>query len=100
MQESLTFAPTLEIQHFRLVAMHDAYSTLPLDNVSYQVHKGQPKEAIETLERGRGLLWPEMRGLRTSMDQLRIGDAHLAEKLADVNRNLEALTTLDSGDPR
>jgi CHAT domain-containing protein len=96
MQDSLTFAPTLEIQHFRLVAMPRGYSTLPLDYASYLVHEGQLEKAIETLERGRGLLWSEMRGLRTSVDQLRIFDASLAEKLSDVKRDLEALTTLGS----
>jgi CHAT domain-containing protein len=42
-------------------------------------------------------LWSEMRGLRTSIDQLRIVDAHLADKFAAINRDLEALTT--SGSP-
>ncbi|KAI0289450.1 hypothetical protein BC826DRAFT_1031894 [Russula brevipes] len=72
MQESLTFSPTLEIQHSRLVSMRHHYETLPLGQASYQVHTGQLKQAIETLERGRGLLWSEMRGLRTSLDQLRV----------------------------
>ena len=61
MQESLSFAPTLEIQHFRLVAMRDQCEKLPLDYASYLVQVGQLKQAIETLERGRGLLWSEMR---------------------------------------
>ncbi|KAH9966305.1 CHAT domain-containing protein [Russula compacta] len=56
MQESLSFAPTLEIQHFRLVSMRDKYEELPLDYASYLVHIGQLEGAIETLERGRGLL--------------------------------------------
>jgi hypothetical protein len=93
MQESLTFSPTLEIQHSRLVSMRHHYETLPLGQASYQVHIGQLKQAIETLERGRGLLWSEMRGLRTSLDQLRVVDLTLAEKLADVNQDLDALTT-------
>ena len=71
MQESVSFAPTLEIQHFRLVTMRDEYEKLPLDYASYLVQIGQLNQAIETLERGRGLLWSEMRGLRTSIDQLR-----------------------------
>ncbi|KAI0283874.1 CHAT domain-containing protein [Russula brevipes] len=69
MQDSLSFAPTLEIQHFRLVE-HD-FKRLPLDHASYQVHIGQLEQAIETLEQGRGLLWSEMRGFRTSIEQLR-----------------------------
>ena len=97
MQESLAFAPTLEIQHFRLVAMRDQYEKLPLDYASYLVEIGQLKQAIETLERGRGLLWSEMRGLRNPVDQLRALNLPLAEKFAAVNRDLESLTT--SGSP-
>ena len=93
MQDLLTFAPTLETQHFRLVAMRNHIETLPLDYASYRIHIGQVDEAIETLERGRGLLWSEMRGFRTSIDHLRIVDLTLAETFADVNRELEALTT-------
>ena len=96
MKESLSFAPTLEIQHFRLVAMRDGYERLPLDYASYLVQIGRLKQAVETLERGRGLLWSEMRGLRTSIDQLRAVNLPLAEKFAAVNRDLEALTTSDS----
>ncbi|KAH9959332.1 CHAT domain-containing protein [Russula dissimulans] len=93
MQESLTFAPTLEIQHFRLVSMRDYYQKLPLNHASYHINTGQLENAIETLEQGRGLLWFEMRGLRTSVDHLRVVDSSLAEKFTAVNRNLEALTT-------
>jgi CHAT domain-containing protein len=97
MQDTLAFAPTLEMQHRRLVSMRDYVERLPSDYASYQVHTGQIKEAIETLEQGRGLLWSELRGMRTSIDQLRRVDSHLAEKFATVNRDLEALTT--SGTP-
>ena len=93
MRDSLTFAPTLEIQHFRLVTMRGDYETLPLDYASYQVHMGQLEQAIETLERGRGLLWSEMRGLRTSIDQLGEVNSPLARKFTAVNQDLEALTT-------
>ncbi|KAI0255232.1 hypothetical protein BJV78DRAFT_1279434 [Lactifluus subvellereus] len=37
MQDTLYYAPTLEIQHFHLVTMRDIYETLPLDYASYQV---------------------------------------------------------------
>jgi CHAT domain-containing protein len=96
MQESLAFAPTLEIQHIRLVSMREYYETLPLDYASYLVHTGRLEQAIETLERGRALLWSEMRGLRTSIDQLCAADSALAEKFAAVNRELEMLTTSSS----
>ena len=97
MQESLSFAPTLEIQHFRLVTMREQYEKLPLDYASYLVQIGQIMQAIETLERGRALLWSEMRGFRTSIDQLQAVNLPLAEKFAAINRDLEALTI--SGSP-
>jgi len=98
MQDLLTFAPTLETQHFRLITMRNHIETLPLDYASYQVHIGQINKAIETLEQGRGLLWSEMRGFRTSIDYLRIVDLPLAETFAGVNRELEALTTSNPAD--
>ena len=97
MQDSLSFAPTLEIQHFRLVAMRDQYEKLPLDYASYLVQIGQLRRAIETLEQGRGLLWSEMRGLRASIDQLRAVNLPLAKAFTAINQDLEALTT--SGSP-
>jgi len=98
MQEPLVFAPTLEIQHFRLAAMHDDHKKLPWDYAEYQIKIGRLEKAIETLERGRGLLWSEMRGLRTSIDRLRLVDVQLADKFAALNRDLKALST--SGPPR
>ena len=92
MQDTLTFAPTLDIQHSQLVTMRDSYENLPLDYASYCVSIGQLPRAIETLEQGRALVWSEMRGLRTSIDQIRAKDSHLADKFAAVNRDLEMLT--------
>ncbi len=92
MQASLTFSPTLDIQHSRLIAMGDKFKTLPLDYTSYQIRTGRLKRAIEILERGRALLWSEMRGLRTSIDHIRLADPHLADKFAAVNQDLETLT--------
>jgi len=92
MQDTLTFSPTVDIQHSRLVSMHDHYGTLPLDCASYQVYTGQLQRAVETLERGRALIWSEMRGLRSSIDQLRAFDSDLADKFAAINQDLEVLT--------
>ena len=41
MQDDLTFIPTVDIQHSRLVEMRDNYKTLPLDCASYHVQIGQ-----------------------------------------------------------
>ena len=92
MQVRLTLAPTLDKQHSRLAVMDDDLKGLSLDYASYQMSAGRLEQAIETLERGRALLWSEMRGLRTTVDQIRSADRHLAEKFATVNRDLEALT--------
>jgi CHAT domain-containing protein len=96
LKDSLVFGPTLEIQHYRLVSRRVDYETLPWDYASYQIDIGELKQAIETLERGRGLLWSEMRGLRMSVDQLRLVNSPLAERLATINKELEALTTSSS----
>src|SRR6266702_4772198 len=91
MQRALLFAPTLQLQHATL-ATSDVSQNMPLDYASYQIDLGQLEEAIETLERGRALLWSEMRHLRTSVDQLVQEDPHLGHKFAAVNRDLEELT--------
>ncbi|KAI9453910.1 CHAT domain-containing protein [Lactarius psammicola] len=93
MQDTLFFSPTLRIQHSRLVLMNKVTRTLPLDYASYQIQTGRLEEAVETLERGRALLWSEMRGFRASINQLRAADLTLAEKFATINQNLEAVTT-------
>ena len=91
-QAFLTFAPTLDKQHSRLVAMRGNLETIPLHYTSYHIHAGHLEQAIEALERGRGLLWSEMRGLRTSIDQIRLADSNLADKFSAVNHELETLT--------
>ena len=91
MQDTLHFSPTLQLQHTTL-ATRGISHTLPLDYASHQVDLGQLEEAIETLERGRALLWSEMRHFRTSIDQLLEADPDLGHKFAAVNRDLEELT--------
>jgi tetratricopeptide (TPR) repeat protein len=92
MQKSLSFAPTVSVQHARLVTMGESCQTMPLDYASYQIRLGRFEEAVETLEQGRGLLWSEMRGLRTPVAQLIEEDSPLATRFAEINQELEALT--------
>ena len=92
MQSSLSFAPTVSVQHGRLVAMGEDCQTMPLDYASYQIKLGQFEEAVETLEQGRALLWSEMRGLRTPVCQLIEEDSPLAKRFAEINKELEILT--------
>ena len=82
MQDSLSFSPTIQIQHDSLFATEDVCKRVPLDYASYLVDLGQLEKAIETLERGRALLWSEMRGLRTPIAKPIEEDLPLAKKLA------------------
>jgi hypothetical protein len=90
-QDILLFAPTLQLQHTTLARSDDSHR-MSLDYASYQVDLNQLEEAIVTLERGRALLWSEMRHFRTSIDQLHQVDPQLGQKFATVNRDLEELT--------
>jgi CHAT domain-containing protein/tetratricopeptide (TPR) repeat protein len=92
LQETLILCPTLQTQHLRLFKASAVGWTIPSDYASYQIENGQVEQAIETLERGRALIWSEMRGLRTSTDQLRAANSALADKLADLNQRLESVT--------
>ena len=92
MQETLVFSPTLQTQHERLIEALAGFEGISLDYVSYQIETLNPKEAVGTLERGRTLLWSEMRGFRTSIDQLLEVDPDLAHKFVHINRDLEYMT--------
>jgi CHAT domain-containing protein len=95
-QDILLFAPTLQLQHATLITSttsdHPRTRTMPLDYASYQVDLGQIEEAIVTLERGRALLWSQMRYLRTSIDQLLLADPQVGRKFAENSRDLEEIT--------
>ncbi|KAH9047135.1 CHAT domain-containing protein [Lactarius hengduanensis] len=90
MQRSWSFAPTLSIQHTRLVEIGKHYQSVPLDYASYQIDLGRFEEAIETLEQGRALLWSEMRGLRTPIAQF-VEDSPLVKRFNEINQELEAM---------
>ncbi len=91
-QPFLAFSPIIQVQQAQLVGMGEAYERMPLDYASYQIESGSIERAIETLERGRALLWSELRGFRASVDQPIGSHLFLAEKYAAVNQKLEALT--------
>ncbi|KAI9465704.1 hypothetical protein BJY52DRAFT_1220462 [Lactarius psammicola] len=65
---------------------------VPSDYASYQIKTVQFKQAVETPERGRALLWSEMRSLRTTADQRRAAVPASADKLADINWRFESVT--------
>jgi hypothetical protein len=91
MQDTLLFSPTLQLQHTTLATDNKAHS-MALDYASYQLDHHQLEEAVENLERGRALLWSEMRRLRVPIDQLLEVDPDLGRKFAAVNHDLEELT--------
>jgi hypothetical protein len=90
-QDTLLFAPTLQQQHTTLTLSGNLHR-MSLDYASYQVDLHHLEEAVVTLERGRALLWSEMRHFRTSVDQLLQTDPQLGRKFAAVNQVLEELT--------
>jgi len=70
------------------------HSAVPLECASYYIEMGSLERAVESLERGRALLWSEMRGLRTPIDQLRAsGHSTLAEQFVALSEALENVTT-------
>ncbi|KAH9048443.1 CHAT domain-containing protein [Lactarius hengduanensis] len=91
MQSTLT-GPTVQTQHV-IIRNLGNHMQIPLDYASFLIERGQLEMAIEMLEQGRALLWSEMRGLRTPVDQLRNVDPTLADKFRDVSQALEAVTT-------
>jgi hypothetical protein len=91
MQDTLLFSPTLQLQHNTLATDNKTFG-LPLDYASYRVEQNQLREAIEILERGRAILWSEMRRLRVSIDQHVEVDPDLGRQFVAVNRDLEELT--------
>ena len=95
MEDTLLDAPTLETQHFHLLSLRSYFEKFPMNYASYEVGRGRLKDAIQALERGRALIWSELRGLRASVNQLPV-NSHLANEFSEVNMELETLTM--SGD--
>ncbi|OCB90915.1 TPR-like protein [Sanghuangporus baumii] len=92
LQRGLTIRPTLSAQH-KFISNNSLYQTLALNAASHAINKHDLTLAIELLEQGRALLWSQMRGLRTPLEQLSNINGSLAERLQGCNRRLEALMT-------
>ena len=91
-QRIASFSPTLQLQHNTLTSFPAIIQQMPLGYASYQVEQGQLELAIQTLERGRALLWSEIRHLRISINQVLDADPDLGRKFAALSRDLEELT--------
>ncbi|KAH9014692.1 CHAT domain-containing protein [Lactarius pseudohatsudake] len=92
MQDTLLFSPTLQQQHATLADPFFITYPVSLDYASYQVDLHRLEEAVETLERGRALLWSEMRHLRASIDQLQQEHPQLGREFGAISKDLEELT--------
>ncbi|EJC97613.1 uncharacterized protein FOMMEDRAFT_40844, partial [Fomitiporia mediterranea MF3/22] len=92
LQHALTIDPTLSAQHDFLLRNSD-HRVLTLDAASYAVEKNQLQQAVEILEQGRGLLWSQLRGLRSPLDQLVETNEELVDRFRNVSRRLEKLAT-------
>ena len=92
MQKSLSFTPTVSVQHACLVSLGQSCQTMPLDHASFHLDFHRFEEAVETLEQGRAILWSEMRGFRTPVAQLIVDGSPLTKRFAEIIRELEALT--------
>ncbi|KAI0261958.1 CHAT domain-containing protein [Gloeopeniophorella convolvens] len=112
LHEALAVAPQLEVQQRVLRGTWGARAALPLEAASYQiefgmlarekyqVEPGMLQRAVETLERGRALLWTEMRGFRPSLHALRAAKPALAARLIAVDREREGIaTSAEAGSP-
>jgi hypothetical protein len=76
MQDSLFSTPILSMQYHCLVEMRGHIKQLPLHYASYSIRwTWVSSNMLSSLGRGRGLLLFEVRGLRTSTNQLRIVDS-------------------------
>ncbi|EJD02896.1 TPR-like protein [Fomitiporia mediterranea MF3/22] len=90
LQRALTISPTLHGQYDFLLRRSD-YKMLTLEAASYAIEKNKLEEAIEILEQGRGLLWSQLRGLRTPLDQLADTNEELTSRFRDISLRLENL---------
>ncbi|EJD03231.1 uncharacterized protein FOMMEDRAFT_85941 [Fomitiporia mediterranea MF3/22] len=92
LQHALTVSPTLTEQHDFLTGKN-VYRMLTMEAASYAVEKNELEQAVEILEQGRGLLWSQLRVLRTPLDQLAQMNRELGDRFRKVSHHLENLAT-------
>ncbi|KAF6745766.1 CHAT domain-containing protein [Ephemerocybe angulata] len=64
-------------------------SGLALEAAAAACTLGRVDKALEWLEQGRCLVWSQINNLRTPLDDLRLHDQDLAQRIADVSKRLE-----------
>jgi hypothetical protein len=70
--------------------VHDAVATV--------IQREELETAVEWAEQGRSIVWQNMLGLRTPVDELQLSHPHLADRLRDVSRRMEASTSPNAVD--
>ncbi|EJD03002.1 uncharacterized protein FOMMEDRAFT_156360 [Fomitiporia mediterranea MF3/22] len=92
LQNALIISPTLHAQH-NFLSGNNAFIMLAVEAASYAIEKNKLELAVEILEQGRGLLWFQMRGFRSPLEQLAETNKEFSDRFRDVNRRLENLAT-------
>ncbi|TFK18595.1 hypothetical protein FA15DRAFT_249782 [Coprinopsis marcescibilis] len=75
--------------HNRQLKLRDI-SGLTLKAAAAACALGRPDRALEWLEQGRCLVWSQLNQLRPPLDELRLHDKDLAERIAVTSRALES----------
>ena len=92
LQRALTVGHSLNTRHAFLTSSGE-FQTLGVDAASYAIEQGDLNVAVELLEEGRAILWSQMRGFRTPLDDLERVNKTLAQRFRAVSHDLEVLLT-------
>ncbi|KAJ2935735.1 hypothetical protein H1R20_g1359, partial [Candolleomyces eurysporus] len=76
---------TVQSRHERLREL----SRVPPQAPAFACSIGRPDKALEWMEHGRCLVWNQFNQLRTPLDELRLQDEDLAQRIWDVSKQLE-----------
>ncbi|KAH8105067.1 TPR-like protein [Phellopilus nigrolimitatus] len=98
LEKFLVITPTVQMQH-KILLGKNGYPTLASDAASYAIEIGEVAQAVEMLEQGRALIWSQLRGFRTPIEQLREVNKGLADKFLTTSRELESLATSSESKP-
>ncbi|KAH8105734.1 TPR-like protein [Phellopilus nigrolimitatus] len=98
LESSLFMSPTVQMQH-KVLRSAKSCPSLPSDAASYAIEIGDVAQAVEMLEQGRALIWSQLRGFRTPIEQLREVNKGLADRFLTTSRELESLATSSESKP-
>ncbi|QRV90441.1 CHAT domain protein [Ceratobasidium sp. AG-Ba] len=72
------------------------FSEIPIEAAAAAIELNRPDLALEWLEQGRSIVWTQILGLRTPIDDLREVNPNLADKIESVARRLGSGVAQDS----